>query len=30
MFGYDLIKDLIKKYSKGDIIILDRKKDQEP
>ena len=29
-FGYDLIKDLIKKYSKGDIIILDKKKDQEP
>ena len=29
-FGFDLIQDLIKKYSKGNIIILDKKKDQEP
>ena len=25
-FGFDLIQDLIKKYSKGNIIILDKKK----
>ena len=29
-FGFDLVQDLIKKYSKGNIIILDKKKDQEP
>jgi predicted site-specific integrase-resolvase len=29
-FGFDLIKDLIKKYSNGELIILDKKEDQEP
>ena len=29
-FGYELIEDLIKTYSKGEIIILNKKDDLEP
>ena len=29
-FGYDLIVDLIKKYSDGKVIVMDEKKDMEP
>ena len=29
-FGYELVEDLIKKYSNGKIIVLESKKDKEP
>ena len=29
-FGYDLIEDLIKKYSNGNIVIIGLTKDKEP